>query len=178
MPFKTRGSGKGPFSARYVSRQRKVGEIILPTMTAGPSGLRIPLNLSPHSSSPKLPPKNLRILTASLFTEVLQILLAWSASHSWHSPTCQGLQAPLSLPPIMPLPPTHTHTHTHTHTLPRQAFTPCFTSPAQFRTPCHLSDADSPPSDGPSRKQNQLYGGQDTNFIPSGLQIAIIISII
>ena len=115
MPFKTRGSGKGPFSARYVSRQRKVGEIILPTMTAGPSGLRIPLNLSPQSSTPKLPPKNLRILTASLFTEVLQILLAWSASHSWHSPTCQGLQAPLSLPPIMPLPPTHTHTHTHTH---------------------------------------------------------------
>ena len=120
MPFKTRGSGKGPFSARYVSRQRKVGEIILPTMTAGPSGLRIPLSLSPQSSTPKLPPKNLCILTASLFTEVLQTLLAWSAavaSHSWHSPTCQRLQAPLSLPLIMPLPPTtHTHTHSHTHT--------------------------------------------------------------
>ena len=27
MPFKTRGSGKGPFSARYVSRERKVGKI-------------------------------------------------------------------------------------------------------------------------------------------------------
>ena len=115
MPFKTRGSGKGPFSARYVSRQRKVGEIILPTMTAGPSGLRIPLNLSPQSSTPKLPPKNLRIL-----------MLAYSPKFSRFSspgllPTA-GIVLPakvfrLPSPSLRLCPsPQHTHTHTHTHT--------------------------------------------------------------
>lgn len=100
---RTRGSGKSPFSARHVSRDKKESEAIMPTMTVGASSLCIlphdlPQSCLPRTQASWLPPH---------FPQAPQTLPA-SCSYSCHCLTHQGLQ-PSSPSLSLCTPVTYTH---------------------------------------------------------------------